>query len=284
MRDAFEAARDVGTNLAFLGANISFWQVRYEAGGQTIVAYKSKADPLTDPASQTVQFRDLTPSRPECRLLGVQEDAGVTSVGDALRAYSVAAPDDPWFRGTGLTASSLLPDLVGYEWDTLVPGCVPGAVVLFHYEGKPSNADAVRYTAASGARVFSAGSLQFTWGLDGFPSSFSGVSHPIIPGLVEFMRNALADLGRPAPPTAIAVRRTPAGIAVRVNRKPDPRVQQIVVRRGSAVVCRTATGRCVDRGGPRQSSSVYSAVAVDEWGRSQPVVSRRIVVPKRRAR
>jgi hypothetical protein len=98
------------------------------------------------------------------------------------------------------------------------------------------------------------------------------------------MRNALADLGRPAPPTAIAVRRTPAGIAVRVNRKPDPRVQQIVVRRDGAVVCRTATGRCVDRGGPRQSSSVYSAVAVDEWGQSQPIVSRRIVVPKRRSR
>ena len=30
MRDAFEAARDAGVNLAFFGANIGYWQMRYE--------------------------------------------------------------------------------------------------------------------------------------------------------------------------------------------------------------------------------------------------------------
>ena len=45
---------------------------------------------------------------------------------------------------------------------------------LFHYEGPPGNADAVRYVAASGARVFSAGSLQFVWGLDDFRTGAPG--------------------------------------------------------------------------------------------------------------
>jgi CPA1 family monovalent cation:H+ antiporter len=43
IRDAFDAARDSGTNLAFIGANIGFWQVRYEDDGRTIVAYKVAA-------------------------------------------------------------------------------------------------------------------------------------------------------------------------------------------------------------------------------------------------
>ncbi len=282
MRDAFEAARAAGTNLAFLGANIGFWQIRYEASDHTIVAYKSKDDPLTSRSEQTIQFRDLTPPRPECQLLGVQEDAGITSVGDAPRAYTVAAPQDPWFRGTGFTSSTVLPDLVGYEWDTITPGCTPpDAVDLFHYEGGPSDADAVRYTAPSGARVFSAGSLQFTWGLDDFPSSFSGGSHPIVPGLEQFMRNALADLGRPAPPTAIVVRRASGGISIRVSRHADPRVRAVVVRRNGVVVCRTRTGACVDPGGSRRARAVYTATVADRWSESQPVAARPIVVPKR---
>jgi hypothetical protein len=282
IRDAFEAARDAGTNLAFLGANIGFWQVRYEAGGRTIVGYKSKDDPLTGQKEQTVQFRDLTPSRPECSLLGVQTDAGITSVGDSPRGYSVAAPADPWFAGTGFTSSTVLDDLVGYEWDTLVPGCIPGAIVLFHWEGKPSNSDAVRYTAASGARVFSAGSLQFTWGLDDFPSSFSGGSHPVIPGLVRFMRNALADLGRPAPPLSLTSRRTQAGLVLHVTRRSDPRIKEIVLRRDGRVVCRTATGTCTDRNARGGRAYVYTAAAADEWGESTRI-SRRVVVAKRLA-
>src|SRR5205807_7488832 len=37
IRDAFDAARDRGVNLAFMGANIGFWQMRYEDDRQTIV-------------------------------------------------------------------------------------------------------------------------------------------------------------------------------------------------------------------------------------------------------
>ena len=79
--------------------------------------------------------------------------------------------------------------LVGYEWDYVQPGCnVPTPKVLFDWEGTPSNADAARYTASSGATVFSSGSLQFTWGLDRLGGHKPDVR------LQRFMVNALRDL------------------------------------------------------------------------------------------
>ena len=83
MRDGFEAARAVGTNLAFMAANSAYWQVRYEDSYQTMVAYKAAAsDPVTDPAEKTVRFRDLARPRPECELLGVEHKLAFSSLGD----------------------------------------------------------------------------------------------------------------------------------------------------------------------------------------------------------
>jgi hypothetical protein len=188
IRDAFDAARDRGVNLAFMGANVGFWQMRYEDGGRTIVEYRNaQLDPESDPALKTVQFRRLVPPRPECELRGVDWWKGLGAAHDY--APVAASLNDRWFAGTGFTATSTLPGLVGYEWDFVEPGCnVPTPTVLFHYEGKPTNADAVRYQASSGAIVFSAGTLQFSWGLD----SFGG--HQADSRLQRFMRNALRDL------------------------------------------------------------------------------------------
>ena len=92
---------------------------------------------------------------------------------------------------------SKLPDSVGYLWDSIEPGCaVPPLTVLFHYDGvgrtgQPTSADVVRYTAPSGARVFSSGSLYFVWGLDNY---YGHRDVPPNPRLRQFMRNALADL------------------------------------------------------------------------------------------
>ena len=77
MRDGFEAARDAGVNLANMGANTAYWQVRYEDDRRTIVGYKSAADPNPDPALKTMLFRALTPPRYECALLGVQHQGGL---------------------------------------------------------------------------------------------------------------------------------------------------------------------------------------------------------------
>lgn len=194
IRDAFERARDAGVNLAFIGANDGFWQIRYENNRQTIVEYRSaQLDPEPDPALKTTVFRRLVPPRPECTLRGVSWTGGVGAIRDYTPVSS--ALSDPWFRHTGFTDRTVLPGLVGYEWDTLDTNCsVPHLTPLFHSTDAP-NADAVRYVASSGAIVFSAGSLRFSWGLDAFRPR--GESVPADPQLQRFMHNALHDLLRP---------------------------------------------------------------------------------------
>ena len=99
MRDAFEAARDAGVNLAFMGSNMAYWQVRYEKGRRTMVGYKLTADPEPDPARETVRFRDLVPERPECELIGVQYDYGQFDSGSVRRDFTVTTDAAPATRG-----------------------------------------------------------------------------------------------------------------------------------------------------------------------------------------
>jgi hypothetical protein len=277
MRDAFDAARDAGTNLVFMGANVGYWQIRYENAESTMVSYKSTADPVTDPAQQTVQFRQLTPPRPECNLVGVQWEGGLKSFGDAPRAYSVVAPsNDPWLAGTGLANSSLLPGLVGPEWDT--QSCsVPGGVRLFHCGCGPANADAVRYTAASGARVFAAGSMQFAWGLDDYPPYSTGMPNPVQPGVQQFMRNVLGDLGQPATPRSVTTRVVSGRLVFTVDGGPDPRIASTVVSFQGRVICHLP-GTCSILEPPGHRSYEYTAVNVDPWGESAALAGR-VTVP-----
>jgi len=218
MRDGWEAARDAGVNLAFMGANDGYWQVRYEDGGRTLVGYKYTPDPYPDPTQQTAQFRSLQTPRPECQLMGVEFQGTVLYHRYLDYTADAAVANDPWFGGTGLTSGSVLPGLGGYEIDSVTPGChVPPPTPLLSYSGPPyggggapTHADAVRYTACSGAEVFSAGSLQFSWGLDSWRDpSYSDPALPPEPpasgGLQLAMSKALSDLTQshvpqPGPP------------------------------------------------------------------------------------
>lgn len=226
MRAAFERARDAGVDLAFMGGNDVYWQVRYGDDRTTIVAHATPPPGVTLPAAQqTVRFRDIKPTpEPECTLLGNEWQGGWTGATAEVpfgpeteqRDYTVTqtATAEPWLAGTGLAAGDVVRGVVGYEWDALMPGCTPGAVVLFHRTGVPtpsggnifkrtwlsSNADAVTYTAPSGARVFSAGSIDFSWGLDGFARSLGTAltpapdRYPPDPRLQRFVRNMLDDM------------------------------------------------------------------------------------------
>jgi len=188
MRDAFERARAAGVNLAFMGANTGYWQMRYDDSRRTIIEYRTgDRDPEPNTALKTVRFRDLIPARPECTLEGVQS-YGI-GYGDYTAVAAGYTPPDPWFAGTGFKGTSRLPSLVGYEYDTLVDGCVnPAPTVLFHYSGhNVPSADAVRTIAPSGARIFATGSIRFATQLD-------PLSPQADPRLQRFMRNALADL------------------------------------------------------------------------------------------
>ena len=163
-RDGFESACDAGTNLGFIGGNESYWQVRYEDAGRTC-AYKDRSlDPEPDQRLKTIQFQVLIPGRPECQMMGNGWYSGAMSGGDtAYRTYTVddANLGDPWLAGTGFTNGATVSDIVGYEWDSIAAGCaVPGnPKTLLKYEGGSAKetAQAVRYTAPSGANVFSAG-------------------------------------------------------------------------------------------------------------------------------
>jgi hypothetical protein len=178
MRQGFDNALADGVNLVFMGADIGFWQARLEDGGRTIVEYRrASLDPESNPELKTIPFRDLPTPMPECQLEGVELPYGKFNAGTGS-PYVVApgAAANPWFQGTGLVPGDTVAGAVGYEWDDYVPGCispapVAGPAVLFDYSGSPPAA-AVTYTAPSGGRVFSAGTLRLIWSLDdwGFPS------------------------------------------------------------------------------------------------------------------
>jgi N,N-dimethylformamidase beta subunit-like, C-terminal len=294
MRDAFDAARDAGTNLAFMGANDAYWQVRYENGRQTLVGYKSLADPIADPTLKTALFREL--GRPECELMGVEHLGAYRTSADPPVDYVVmgAAAADPWLAGTGLVPGMALPDLVGREWDAIpdyLPGeCYkPGWVRFFHHEGPPGDADSLRYTAPSGARVFSAGSLQFSWALDDLGLRELAHPEPADPRMQQFVRNAMDDLTRPAPPTAVVPNWSGEAVDVAVARAADPRVYGAVVYRhegqdafdpaqDGTEVCRTAADSCSDEPLGHRFYR-YGAVVEDAWTRSRPVLSDPLYVP-----
>jgi hypothetical protein len=197
MRDAFEDALAAGVNLACMGANTAYWQMRFEDAERTMVEYRWRAeDPEPDRALKTEQFRNLDPPRPECLLWGVQYQEGL-GLPNQPRDYVLTreCAGHPWLEGTGLEYPATIEGLVGYEWDGLQEGFEPAeSTVFFHYENELSNADALVRRAPSGAQVFAAGSLQFSWGLDewGWPEHADE-------RLQRFMRNALGDLaGEPS--------------------------------------------------------------------------------------
>jgi hypothetical protein len=193
MRDAFDAAKAEGTNLACMGANTAYWQIRLEDSERTMVEYRWRAaDPESDRTLKTEMFRNLDPPRPECLLWGVQYQEGLTAAGQPPRDYHLRPEclEHPWMQGTGFEPGASLEGLVGYEWDAIQKDLEPpGATVFFHYDSELSDADVVAHRAASGALVLAAGSLQFSWGLDDWDHDGHADER-----LRRFVRNALTDL------------------------------------------------------------------------------------------
>ena len=185
MRNGVEQARDTGTNLAFFVGNSAYWRVRFEPStsgtpNRVMACYK---DPVStpDPVAPTYLWRGPENNRPENALLGVMY------VGDSVfnqwggADFITKNTNDPFYANTGLVDGTHFTGLVGYEWDAIVDNgfTPPGLVVLGesapvalgvgtllppNYNASVSHA--VRYTAASGAKVFTTGSIQWMWGLD----------------------------------------------------------------------------------------------------------------------
>lgn len=186
MRDGFESALAHGVDLAFFSANTAYWQVRFEPGlggrpDRRMVSYKETArqddpyatddDPFND-AEITTKWRDEPLNRSEASLLGVAYQSGNWGIDADL----VIDRADHWiFEGTGLSKGSVLPGLLGYEVDQISPESPAELIRLAHSPfwsragaGDLKYSDMVIRTTADDALVFAAGTIQFSWGLDGW--------------------------------------------------------------------------------------------------------------------
>jgi hypothetical protein len=164
MRAAVTAARDRGTNVAFLGANAVFRKIRF--GSTTLGAnrleinYKDATDPIgrTDPSQVTTQWREPPSSDPESSLTGTYYRC------NPVRAAMVVADPSNWLlAGLGLRVGDRLPNVVGSEYDRVhLATPTPRPIhILFHSPlrcgGLPDASDAAYYTVRSGAAGFNAG-------------------------------------------------------------------------------------------------------------------------------
>jgi hypothetical protein len=227
-----EAARDAGVNLAFFSGNEVFWKVRWETSVdgtgtpyRTLVCYKeSKDNAKTDPSPVwTGTFRDdrFSPpadgGNPENSLTGtaymndrtnvdiginMQVPADFTSlrfwrntpianlpagqvatVGDRVVGYETDEDLDNGFRPAGLI------DMSATTFTSTSHVIAPWGTVV----GTGSSTHSITlYRAQSGALVFSAGSVQWSWGLDG--QHLNGNSVPD-PSMQQATVNLLADMG-----------------------------------------------------------------------------------------
>jgi N,N-dimethylformamidase beta subunit-like, C-terminal len=147
--DVIERFRDLGGRLVFLSANNFFWKV--ERNGSSIV--------------RVAQWRAL--ARAESRLLGVQYRAN--DDGTRQAPFTVVDVDAaPWlFADTGLENGSLLGGEVGgfgIEIDATTPESPPVTRVLARIPdlfGPGVSAEMSYYETEAGARVFSAGAMDF---------------------------------------------------------------------------------------------------------------------------
>ncbi len=228
MRDAITEARDAGVHIGFFGANIAYWRVRLEPDPWTgepdsvIVTYKTTEAGRPDPSGHpTGTWRDPEGvNDPENSLLGVMYIGDNDSFYFPLRV-DARYTDDPIYRHTDLqdmppeTYVNIGDRVIGWEWDAAVDnGYSPenldilaatpvyGFVLLDAGNSENGTSDfattnVTRYVAPSGAIVFAAGTIQWSWGLGA-----QGIE-PVEtdPYIQQITYNVLADMGvQPASP------------------------------------------------------------------------------------
>ncbi len=200
-RGHVSSARDAGVNLAFFSGNLMFWKTRFEPSieganrpNRTLVSYKDTHFPAQqDPVAWTGTWRDprfANPAdnvTPENALTGtsflVNSGTSRITVPHAYRQMRLWRNTDAAALGAGQSLN-LAPDTLGYEWDVdadngfrpagtfkMSSTTVSGLEVFTDYGssvtlGGTATHNLTMYRAPSGARVFSAGTVQWAFGLD----------------------------------------------------------------------------------------------------------------------
>lgn len=214
MRARIEAAVAQGIHVAFITGNEVYWQSRLEDGpagpATRITCYKRAAeDPITAtrPDLATCRWREAPVNDPEATLVGEMYGAVVNTVAD----WIVRGSDHWLYEGTGLRDGDPIANLIGQEFDTFFPDLAqPGTVILANspVEAVLRNAtttpaligtqmhNSTMYTAPSGARVFAAGTFQWSWALDAYGNrTYGGVQTPVDDRVARMTRNLFDRLG-----------------------------------------------------------------------------------------
>lgn len=211
MRDRVEAARDAGTDLAFLGANAVYWRVRLEAGTlgdrRTLVGYKGTRDPVKNAPDTTVLWRSAPHARPENSLVGMLYECF-----PAYGSFVVQSPESFLFAGTGVRKGQAVPGVVGTEIDRAYPiaGTPDSLEVVAHSpvrcigSGRSTYSDATYYTTTAESFVFASGSQDWVHVLWG-PNPQRHIDGSSIAFVKQVTTNVLREMARPvgvAPPAS----------------------------------------------------------------------------------
>lgn len=175
-RNAFEAARNRGTNLIFLGANTSYWRVRLTSNNTVMVIYKSTADPAYPSASTTTLWRSSPKPRPERRMTGLMYNCFPAS-----GSFTVVSPSFWAFAGTGVSRGTQYKGIVGPEVDQAVSATDvprPLQVVGSSSVSCGGRSSMIYYTSKSGAGVVTTGTMG--WVLHGLSSSVSAATRSFV--------------------------------------------------------------------------------------------------------
>jgi methionine-rich copper-binding protein CopC len=305
-RQGIEDARAAGVNMMFLSGNEMFWKTRFEnstdgtnTAYRTMVCYKeTKPEQKIDPNSAwTGTWRDPTLSPPSD---GGRPENAVTGTLFMVNGYRADAMQVPasygrnrFWRNTSIasaTGTTTFPTgTLGYEWDTDAdngfrpPGAVPlsftnvnvtgGQYVLQDYgntygEGPMTHSLMLYRDQTSGALVFGAGTVQWSWGLDNdhvYPPG-APASTPTVPAIQQSTVNMLADMG-------VQPRSLMAGlsIATKSTDTSGPAVAVAAPAAGSTVPAgstQTIQGTATDVGGGKVGVVEVSTDGGTTWKRA----------------
>ncbi|MBK5215939.1 MAG: DUF4082 domain-containing protein [Propionibacteriales bacterium] len=277
-----EAARDAGVNLMFVSGNEVYWKTRYEPSAdasrtdyRTLVSYKETWDnQKSDPSPEwTGTWRDPR-FAPKDKGGGMPEN-GLTGTlymsNDSDLAVTVSSVEGKLrlWRNSGLqsmtagTTTALAPHTVGYESNedldngarpqglirlSTTTGSVPQYLQDYGNSVAPGTTThhLTMYRAPSGALVFSAGTIQWTWGLDAQHDSPNGAP-PADRRMQQAQVNLLADMS--AQPTTLDPTLTAATKSTDTT-APTATItapaNNATIANGTSV---TATGTAADTGG-----------------------------------
>ncbi|MEQ1832053.1 MAG: N,N-dimethylformamidase beta subunit family domain-containing protein, partial [Candidatus Eisenbacteria bacterium] len=216
-RAAFEAARAAGVHQAFFTGNEVYWKTRWEpsidgpgTAHRTLVCYKEgtlgenncggRCDPLA--GAWTGLWRDgcafptLDGCRPENALTGQISWLGTTAAITVPDTYkSLRFWRDTAVAALGAGQTHTLPTgTLGYEWDyeQFAANYPSGRIKLSSTANSGQTHHLSLYRHTSGALVFGAGTVQWSWGLD---ATHDRGNEPASLTMQQATVNLFADMG-----------------------------------------------------------------------------------------